>query len=143
MPQYSNRSLENLTTCHPLIKAVAHEVIKWVDVMVEEGWRSRRLQNEYFEEGLSKVRWPNSKHNNLNDEGLPESHAAHFLPYPELWQASMRRWYYVGGFITGVGETLVRPEGWHWRWGGDWDGDDIFSDQGFDDLAHHEIVRME
>lgn len=129
MPHFSETSKARLGKAHPKIRVVAHEAIQIVDFSVGETQRGEEKQNRYFREGKSKLQYPNSLHNR------DPSHAVHFLPYPEGWEAPMERWYYLGGIIVGVAGALDIP----WRWGGDWDGDDIFSDQHFDDLAHHEL----
>lgn len=133
MPYYSEESKRRLNQAHHLIQRVGEEVIQVVDVKVGETLRGREKQQRYYREGKSKLQYPDSKHNRRPAE------AVHFLPYPELWDASTERWYYVGGIVVGVAQVVL-PSDVGWRWGGDWDGDDIFSDQGFDDLAHHELV---
>lgn len=141
MPRYSAESKEHLELAHPLIREVAREVIKVVDVTVGETWRTREKHQEYLnhEPPRTKVSYEETKHSATDPNGQPESHAVHVLPYPELWEAPMERWYYVGGIVVGIAHQVL-PQGVRWRWGGDWDGDDIFSDQSFDDLAHHELV---
>jgi hypothetical protein len=35
--------------------------------------------------------------------------------------------------------AIAQEEGFHIRWGGDWDGDGDLTDQQFDDLFHIEV----
>lgn len=133
MAYYSQESIRRLNQAHHLIGKVAERVIQVVDVKIGETLRGREKQQRYYREGKSKLQYPDSKHNQRPAE------AAHFLPYPELWDASTERWYYVGGVVVGIA-SVVLPDDVGWRWGGDWDGDDIFGDQQFDDLAHHELI---
>lgn len=135
MPRLGKTSKRHLGTCHEDLKRIAHEAIKYVDFSVVEGHRGKEKQNQYFRQGLSKLEYPDSRHNSWPSEAI------HIIPYPEHWAASEKRWYYLGGVIMTVADMLYdKGEISHrLRWGGDWDGDDIFSDQGFDDLAHYEL----
>jgi len=63
MPSFSQRSLDNLATCHKDLQRVAHEAIKHFDFTVICGHRGKTAQDKAFAEGKSKVKWPNSKHN--------------------------------------------------------------------------------
>lgn len=132
MPRFSQESLDRLSEAHGMIRSVCHVVIDLVDVKIGETYRGEELQNRYYREGKSQLQFPESMHNK------EPAQAVHILPYPELWDAPTERWYYVGGLVVGIA-NIILPDAVRWRWGGDWDGDDIFSDQGFDDLAHHEI----
>lgn len=42
-------------------------------------------------------------------------------------------------FLAGVMKACAKQSGIELRWGGDWDGDNRFLDNGFDDLVHFEI----
>lgn len=134
MARFADDSRRRLDKAHPLIVEVMERVIEVVDVTIGETWRSYETHQEYLahDPPRTKVSYRETRHSRRPSE------AVHVLPYPELWQASTERWYYVGGLVVGVAHMAL-PDGVVWRWGGDWDGDDIFSDQGFDDLAHHEL----
>jgi len=63
MPNFSKRSLTNLSQCHPDLQKIAHEAIKEFDFVVICGHRNKADQEEAFRKGASKVHWPNSMHN--------------------------------------------------------------------------------
>ena len=127
--QFSERSLANLDTCHPLLQDLFHEVIKHFDCTVIEGHRTRERQMELFHAGQSKLMWPNSKHNR------DPSWAVDVVPYPIDWNDT-EMFYYFGGFVKGTAKQM----GINLRWGGDWDGDNTFVDQSFHDLPHFELL---
>lgn len=56
-------------------------------------------------------------------------------PDPLDWEDT-RRFYYFGGFVLGIAESM----GIAVRWGGDWDGDMQIKDQNFNDLVHFELL---
>ena len=84
MPNFGKRSLERLETCDPKIQWVMHEAIKHYDFSVLEGHRGEDKQQECFETGASKVKFPNSKHNKY------PSLAVDIVPYPVDWENLQR-----------------------------------------------------
>lgn len=128
MPSFSNLSKQRLSTCHPNLQMLANKAIKIYDFSVLAGHRDKETQNKYYEEGKSKLKWPNSKHN------LSPSHAIDVAPYPIDWQ-DHQRFYYLAGVFMG----LAYEAGIDLRWGGDWDRDTEFDDQTFNDLPHFEL----
>lgn len=109
---------------------VLHEV---ADVSIVCGFRREAEQNDLFDLGRSRVRFPNSKHNHY------PSVAVDFQPYPmpqldnELWAAL--------AYIAGRAIQIGIEEGIALRWGGDWDRDGDLTDNRFDDLFHLEIME--
>ena len=139
MPRFGNTSQERLDTCHEDIQSLFNYVVRNYDCTILEGHRSKEDQQEKFNSGKSKVKWPMSKHNKLPSRGVDVA------PYPIDWGESgsqeerrkaLARFYYFAGYVLAVSEML----GIRVRWGGDWDGDKIFSDQSFDDLVHWELL---
>jgi peptidoglycan L-alanyl-D-glutamate endopeptidase CwlK len=131
MPKYSARSLAQLATCHPSLRKVFEFVIGHLDHTVTEGWRNQLDQDKYFDEGKSRVRYPNGKHNKN------PSVAVDATPYPVDY-SNTKRVYYFAGFVMGVAAAM----GIKMRWGGDWDGDFDFKDQtDLDDTPHFELVE--
>lgn len=82
--KFSERSLKNIAQCHTDLQIIAHELIKEMDVVVICGHRGEKEQNEAFDRGYSRVRWPNSKHNKT------PSLAMDVCPYPINWEARVR-----------------------------------------------------
>ena len=128
MPSFGKRSRHNLNTCDERLKRVFNEVIKHIDCSILEGHRNEERQNTLFDQGKSKLRFPNGKHNTL------PSKAVDAVPYPIDWSdiERMRAFaFFVKGIAAGMGIKL--------RLGADWDGDFTCKDQTFHDLPHFEI----
>ena len=64
MPRFSKRSKERLASCDQRLQDVFNEVIKYVDCSILEGHRSKERQNKLYDEGRTKVRYPNGRQNN-------------------------------------------------------------------------------
>ena len=128
MPKFGRKSKERLATCHEDLQKVFNEVIKYVDCSVLEGHRGEERQNRFVDEGKSKVRFPNGRHN-----AMP-SNAVDITPYPVDWD-DRERFHLFAGFVIGV----ARGMGITLRWGGDWDMDFQVMDNRFDDFPHFEI----
>jgi peptidoglycan L-alanyl-D-glutamate endopeptidase CwlK len=129
VPSFSARSLERLRTCDPRLQRLFERVVAEYDCTILEGHRGREAQERAFQEGRSKIRWPDGLHN-----ALP-SFAVDVAPHPVDWN-DLKRFYHFGGFVQGVAAAMGLPL----RWGGDWDGDNDLGDQRFNDLVHFELV---
>lgn len=130
--KWGNRSQQVLSELDPRLASIMTTILHEVaDISLICGFRDQEEQDEAYETGRSKVRWPNGKHNRL------PSKAVDFQPWPvperreKLW-ASLA---YIAGHAIQIG----RRRGLVVRWGGDWDGDGDLTDQNFDDLYHLEI----
>ena len=129
MPKFSAKSEEALKTCHPDLQRVLREAIKYADFSVLCGHRNKEDQDKAVAEGKSKQAWPTSKHNSL------PSRAVDISPYPIDWN-NKAAFYYLAGFIVGIGHQM----GVEIRYGGDWNGDfNISNDGSFLDLPHLEL----
>lgn len=149
MPAFGRSSIAQLSTCHPLLQRLFQRVILDYDCTVLEGHRGQQAQDRAFAEGRSKLKFPNGNHN-----AYP-SNAVDVAPFDVTlkgvnWKtnvldhgaldkeglANLMRFYHFGGIVKGIALLM----GLKIRWGGDWDGDNYFSDQTFNDLPHFEIV---
>ena len=128
MAKFGRRSRERLATCDERLQKVFNEVIKYVDCSVLEGHRGEERQNRFVDEGKSKVRFPNGRHNSK------PSRAVDVTPYPVDWNDRERQTLFAG-FVLGVATRM----GHNIRWGGDWDQDWEVRDNKFDDFPHFEI----
>ena len=63
MSKFSTKSLQYLETCNKQLQDLLHEVVKYQDCKILSGHRGEEEQNELFERGMSKARYPNSNHN--------------------------------------------------------------------------------
>lgn len=121
MPAFSSLSLERLATCDPRLEALFMEVIRHRDCSIICGHRGEAEQNAAHENGFSRLKFPESKHN-----GLP-SLAVDVAPYPVDWQ-NLDRFKVFGGFVLGVAAVM----GLKIQWGGEWNS--------FKDYPHYELV---
>ena len=128
VPRFGKSSKKRLKTCDERLQKVFNEVIKHVDCSVLEGHRGKERQDRFYDEGKSKVRFPDGRHNKL------PSRAADVTPYPVDWNDRERQTLFAG-FVLGV----ARGMGIVLRWGGDWDQDWQVMDNKFDDFPHFEI----
>ena len=134
MPKFGKTSLEQRKTLCKELQQVFDEVIKTFDFTITEGFRDKAAQDIAYAKGLSKVRWPNGKHNKK------PSDAADIYPWPIDWtnkEANTQRSVYLAGYVMCTAERL----GIQLRWGGDWNGDKDTRDEKFRDLGHFEVVR--
>jgi len=130
MPQFSERSKSILNTCHPNLIFLFEEIVKHFDCSILHGQRGEEEQNGFFHQGLSKLKYPDSKHNKI------PSMAVDAAPYPIDWMDT-ERFYYFAGFVM---YAAIRM-GIRLRWGGDWDGDTNLHDQKFMDFVHFELME--
>ena len=128
MPYFGKKSKERLNTCDSKLQKVFNEVIKHVDCSVLEGHRGKDRQNKLYEEGKTKVKYPNGRHNRQ------PSSAVDVTLYPVDWKDRERQTLFAG-FVIGVASQM----GINLRWGGDWDQDFQVVDNRFDDFPHFEL----
>lgn len=136
MPRFSRASLSKLADCHMDLQVIFFEVIKHVDCVVLEGYRNEEEQNRAYEEGKSKLRWPNGKHN------IKPSNAVDVAPYPVPLWSNEEDFIYFGGFVMGVAMRLFE-EGkitHKLKFGGDWNGTNRVTVGDFKDYLHFEII---
>jgi peptidoglycan L-alanyl-D-glutamate endopeptidase CwlK len=127
--KFGQRSLENLSQAHPKLQELFHEVIKIVDCSVICGFRNEKAQMEAFRTGASRKKWPQSMHNKL------PSLAVDVVPHPLDWK-DYKRFFYLAGIVKAVAFQKQIPI----RWGGDWNQNQIFTDERFSDLPHFELI---
>jgi len=134
----SRQSQDKLNTCHPDLIRIVEKAVRILEsknlhitLSVLEGTRDEKTQNEYFEKGVSKLRYPHSKHNQN------PSLAVDIKPDRVGWTTLKDKaaFYRLAGMI----EAIAFYEGVGIRWGGDWDMDNDLTDQTFDDLPHFEL----
>jgi len=113
---------------HPDLQTLVDRVHEVMPLKLICGFRNEADQNKAFEMGLSKVQWPDSKHNKL------PSLAVDVSPDPIDWDRE--RLTYMAGMIMALAYFLSIPL----LWGGDWSNDTVLKDNAFDDLVHFELI---
>lgn len=130
MPKFSEQSMKKLKTCDYSLQELFREVVKGFDCTIITGHRLEADQAELYRTGLSKLQYPDSKHNAIPSEAVDAA------PYPINWNDT-KRFYFFAGYVKGIAEAM----GINIRWGGDWDSDTEVQDQTFNDLVHFELRR--
>lgn len=128
MPSFSTRSKRNLEQCDLRLQELFNEVIKHYDCVVICGFRNEADQNEAFDNGRSKLQWPDSKHNKM------PSKAVDVAFFPIEWN-NTKKMIHFGGFVQGVAAKM----GIKIRWGGDFNQNGKFDDRFFD-AVHFELI---
>jgi peptidoglycan L-alanyl-D-glutamate endopeptidase CwlK len=129
MPKFSQKSLDKLHDCHPLLQMVMLAAIKKTDFSVICGFRGEKEQNEAYSSGNSNLKWPQSKHNKTPSE------AVDIVPYPVDWN-DIKRFETLGQIVLQTWETDVAEEdrvGWELVWGKNF--------KGLVDYPHFELRR--
>lgn len=136
--KYGRQSLNRLATVDADLQRVFREALKLglIDITIVQGRRSKEDQTHYYYSGQSKVRWPNSKHNVINEADLASAIDA--APYVN-GAVSWKKEHCI--FLAGLVMATAKHLGVKLRWGGNWDQDlEPITDQDFQDLVHFELV---
>lgn len=132
MPEFGKKSTARLKLCHGGIITIMREAIKVYDFTVLSTYRGEAEQTKLYAGGLSKVQYPDSKHNMMPSQGID------IAPYPIDWE-DRERFVYLAGIVLGISSQMLSVR---LRWGGDWDMDSDLQDQTFMDLGHFEVVEL-
>ncbi len=124
MPRFGTTSRKRLETADEQLQVLFKEVVKYRDCKILEGHRSREKQDAAYNATpqRSKVRWPNSKHNQS------PAQAVDVAPYPIDWN-DKDRFIEFAGFVMGVASQMHISI----RWGGNF--------KSFFDGPHFEIKK--
>lgn len=134
MAAFGDTSKKRLYTAHCDLQILFNEVIKHFNCSIICGERDEEAQTKAFDNGFSKVKYPNSKHNKR------PSLAVDAVPYPIEW-SNVNRMRYFAGFVLGIARMLKQQGSINSEivWGGDWDSDTVLTDQRFNDFPHFQI----
>ena len=132
---FGENSRKNLDQCHWELQKLMERVVEVRDISIICGIRNRVDQNQMFDEGKSKLRWPDGKHN--VEDATELSDAVDIVPWPEQYSDSMTM-IHVAGIVMGIAAEMNMQI----RWGGDWNRNADLNDQEFKDLWHFERVNL-
>ena len=124
MPNFGKRSKERLSTCAEELQEIMNEAITKMDFSILCGTRSKEDQNKAFNEGKSKLKYPQSKHNSN------PSRAIDIAPYPIDWN-DLERFEELAKIVKEVASSKDIAI----TWGGDW--------QSFKDMPHYELQDVQ
>ena len=133
MNNWGRKSLKLRAELDPRLQIILDELLMWVDISLVCGYRGEEEQNDYFDRGVSKVRFPDGKHN------VKPSRAVDLQPHPYPNNENDLR--AALGYIAGLAMMIADRHGWQLRWGGDWNRNGSVTDNGFDDLFHLELFE--
>jgi len=134
MATFGKSSAEKLETAHEDLQTLFNEVVKYFDCTILCGFRNKQDQDEAYEKGFSKVKWPNGKHNKT------PSMAVDAVPYPIDWNDTARMKYFAG-FVKGIA-AILKDQGkiTHTVVSGiDWNNNTELKDTNFFDHPHFEL----
>jgi peptidoglycan L-alanyl-D-glutamate endopeptidase CwlK len=134
MYTFSTKSLSRLSTVHPKLQEVMTEAIKHspIDFGIPPygGKRTAEEQAKLHKDGLSTLDGVNRKSRHQSGEAVD---VFAYVCGKASWDHRHIR--FLAGHILGTANRI----GVDLRWGGDWDGDNDYSDQSFNDLVHFEL----
>lgn len=141
MNQLSSISEKRLASCHPDIITIFMCVLEVFDYSVFCGHRGELAQNEAVKKGLSKLSYPNSKHNHTPSMAIDAG--PYFKELKNTNWDDYKAFALFAGHVLAVAKQLyIEGEIEHQLiWGGDWDADNRTDDQSFNDLPHFELTR--
>ena len=122
MPKFSQRSIQNLSSCREPLIELFTEVIKERDCSILCGYRNESEQNLAYVQGKSKVRFPYSKHNKH------PSIAVDVMPYPINWDDRLGQHEFAAYVFNKAMEMGIQV-----KWGG------LF--KSFYDAPHWELIK--
>ena len=133
MPSFGTASQAKLNTCDSDLQAVANKVILIKDHSIVTGHRGQAEQDAAYNANpqLSKLKWPNGKHNGIPSTALD----AQTYPRPSKEEELREEQLYLLGLYVGIGSEM----GIALRTGADWDRDGEIADNGWDDFYHVEL----
>jgi peptidoglycan L-alanyl-D-glutamate endopeptidase CwlK len=136
MPEFGHRSKSKLDTLHPLLQKLLNEVVKTLDITIVSGRRTAKEQDELYEKGYSKLKFPESKHNTSPSQAVDI--AIWNKSKPRIRWEDRNQFIFMMGYVKGLADKL----GIKIRMGGDWNGDMIFTESFFDP-AHIELIEVD
>jgi peptidoglycan L-alanyl-D-glutamate endopeptidase CwlK len=116
------------------MQLIFNEVAEIWPIRIVCGHRGEQEQNEAYDKGFSKLKFPNSKHNktpSLAVDVVPLKHGGVID-----WK-DQHEFYALARYALIVAKRI----GVTIRWGGDWDMDGDWRDETFLDMAHYELVE--
>ena len=141
MNQWSQSSLQKLATCHIDLQKLCNAVLPIHDCKVITGHRDKESQEKMFNEGKSKLHWPDGRHNSYPSDAVD---LAPYVPGMNPWDFEYSL--YFAGIVLGVADTLLQMGRMSYpiRWGGNWSkvrDARSFKDVSFYDGLHFELVK--
>lgn len=138
MPEFSKVSKERLSGCHPDLITLMNSAIDDYDFTIICGYRSQKDQDKAYNEGKSKLKYPDSKHNLIPSMAVDIAPVKYF-DNGGVWID----WDDLQSFfdLHEVIKSHAKELGIKIRWGGDWDGNPLTRNK-FNDFPHYELIEV-
>jgi len=124
----SDISKSKLDTCHPDLQMIFERVSYVFPILVLKGHRSKKQQEALYGIGLSKLIFPESKHNST------PSLAVDVAPFPLNWQNELMFY-----FLAGVVKCVCSELHINVIWGGDLRISTFGEDKKYNLINHYEL----
>ncbi|MCX5478438.1 peptidoglycan-binding protein [Kaistia geumhonensis] len=121
-------SAARLRAAHPLLQKLFEAVAARTPIIILESQRGRAAQEEAFRKGNSKAHFGDSAHN------WSPSVALDVAPRPLDW-GDRKAFIALSVIVFEEARRLKIPI----RWGGDWNGNGVLTDEKLSDLPHYEL----
>lgn len=125
MPSFSSSSRFKLYSCDKKLQDLFNEVIKIHDCIILCGHRGKIDQDEAFNRGNSKLKYPKSKHN--SDPSMAVDVAPYHDDEPHIHWNDLKDFEQFASNVKEIAKNLNINV----KWGGDWES--------FKDYPHWEI----
>lgn len=134
---FDKASKQQLDGAHPLLQRLLVEARKRIAFTIMDSQRGRKAQDAAYKAGHSKATFGNSAHN------YTPAVAVDLAPVPLNWnnrQSFIDLWNVIGYYnpSTKVGKGLAKDMAIPLRWGGDWNMNGKWTDDGWD-FPHYEL----
>ena len=141
MPSFSNTNKARLDSCHVDLRILFNTVIQKTDCWILCGHRGKAAQDLAYENGFSKLKFPQSKNNKA--QSLAVDVAPYFVQIGAIDWEDIKAFCYFAGRVMETADKLHAQGAitHRVRWGGDWnmngrvDGDEVFID-----CPHFELI---
>jgi peptidoglycan L-alanyl-D-glutamate endopeptidase CwlK len=121
----SKNSKAKLATCDKRLQAIVNQAIKKtiVDFGVSDGHRDEETQNKYYSQGLSTLKWPDSKHNKKPSMAVDVF----------IYIGGRARWDDEEGYnyLSSLFQVIAYEMRYKLTWGGNW--------KSFKDVFHFQL----
>lgn len=135
---FDTASTKRLAGAHPLLQKLLVEARKRIAFTIMDSQRGRAAQTKAYKAGHSKATFGNSAHN------YAPAVAVDLAPIPLDWsktQPFIDIWNIIGYYnpSTKTGKGLAKDMAIPLRWGGDWNMNGKWTDDGWD-FPHYELT---
>lgn len=143
MAKFSNKSQSKLDTCHPDLQLLANEVLRFHDCSVVWGHRNEAEQDLMIKRKVSKLPFPQSKHNRYPSQAMD---LVAYVPSLGGIVWTIKYSLYFAGYVLATADRLYKEGKMEHRvrWGGNWSTqrDKSFTKVAFYDGYHFELIGV-